>query len=281
MNLTLPDKKNAALLGSLVLLSVCMAGCGNAGGVGPNTTSRVRFLNALVLGPSQGVDLVQRGLIVTSGVAVTFDSVAPPITGISPLSTYYTVPAGGNSLSGSGVDTDCYPYPLSTGTPVAPQQSFFLAPNTPGQSDGTYTVAVAGIVGSSTAPPTIFRFIDSAPSISQSLNVTYLRVINLAPDTVSTTGLTLDSNGQAVAGLSGITYGAVSSSSNYVAIPLTNSAPLSFTLTFGAANQPVTTTTPLNSLNLSAGHAYTLFLTGEVNPTGGATGITPVITEDE
>ena len=103
----------------------------------------------------------------------------------------------------------------------------------------------------------------------------------MAPDTVSTTGLTLDSNGQAVAGLTNIAYGAASTSSNYVAIPLTNSAPLSFTLTFGAANQAVTTTTPLNSLNLQAGHAYTLFLTGEVNPTGGATGITPVITEDE
>ncbi len=277
----MPDKKNAAILGSLVLLSVAMAGCGNAGGVGPNTTSRERFLNALVLGPSQGVDLVQRGLMVTTGGAVSFGTVAPAITGASQLSTYYTVAAGGNSLTGSGVDTDCYPYPSTSGTPVAPQQSFFLAPNTPGKTDGTYTIAVGGLVGSTTAPPTIFRFIDSAPSISQSLNVTYLRVINLAPDTVSTTGLTLDSNGQAVAGLTNIAYGAASTSSNYVAIPLTNSAPLSFTLTFGAANQAVTTTTPLNSLNLQAGHAYTLFLTGEVNPTGGATGITPVITEDE
>jgi hypothetical protein len=132
-----------------------------------------------------------------------------------------------------------------------------------------------------TAPPTLFRFIDAAPTINGTTPTTFLRVINLAPDTVGTTGLSVDSNNQPISGLANIGYGAPTSSSKYAPIQIIGGSSLSLSIRFGAANQVVSTATSLSSVNLLVGHAYTLFLIGEVNPANGAPALDAVLTEDE
>ncbi len=268
-------KFSAALLGATATF---LSGCGL--GTGTNTTSRVRLFDALVNGPVAGVSFVERGVPLNIATPVTYGQFSPGATSTTPAQ-YYTVVSGGSSITGAGVNTDVYSYPSISGTTLAPEQSFLLDPHTAGSTNGTYTMAVAGITGSTTAPPTLYRFIDDAPAISGTTPTTFLRVINLAPDTAGTTGLSVDSNNQPIAGLTNIAYGSPSSSSSYVPIQIVGSSTLSLSIRFGAANQVVTTVTPLNAVNLLVGHAYTLFLIGEVNPVNGAPALDAVLTEDE
>ncbi len=264
----------AVILATATLLS----GCGL--GTGANTTSRVRLFNALVNGPVAGASFVQRGVPLNIASPVLYGQMSPAVSTTS-VAQYYTVVSGGSSITGAGVNTDVYAYPSISGTTLAPEQSFLLDPHTAGSSVGTYTIAVAGISGSTTAPPTLFRFIDAAPAISGTTPTTFLRVINLASDTAGTTGLSVDSNNQPIAGLTNIAYGAPTSSSNYVPIQIVGSSSLSLSIRFGAANQVVSTITPLNAVNLMVGHAYTLFLIGEVNPVNGGQALDAILTQDE
>ncbi len=261
---------SAALLGSLSLMA--FTGCGT--GSGPNTTSRVRLFDALVGGPAGGISIVQRGMALNAS-ALAYGTAAP-----SSVNAYYTVVSGGSSITGSGVNTDVYAWPSVSGAALAPEQSFLLSPNTAGQNNGTYTIAAAGITGSTTTPPVLYRFIDNAPALTSTLNVVALRVINLAPDTAGTTGLSLDNNNQPVLGLSNIAYGDPASSASYIQIPILNGIPFQFSITYGSANQKVNTQTPLSNIALVSGHSYTLFLIGEVNPVNGAPGLDYVLTTD-
>ncbi len=262
----------------LVLATTLASGCGL--GTGTNTTSRVRLFNALVNGPVAGASFVQRGVPLNIASPVLYGGMSPGSSAVTPPQ-YYTVVSGGSSITGSGVNTDVYAYPSISGSTLAQEQSFLMDPHTAGATDGTYTIAVAGITGSLTAPPTLFRFIDAAPTISGTTPTTFLRVINLAPDTVGTTGLSVDSNNQPITGLTNIGYGAPSTSSNYAPIQIIGGSSLSLSIRFGAANQVVSTATSISTVNLLVGHAYTLFLIGEVNPANGAPALDAVLTEDE
>ncbi|CCW36271.1 hypothetical protein CWRG_01602 [Chthonomonas calidirosea] len=259
-------------------LAFVLVGCGGLG-TGPNTTSRVRLLNALIGGPSGGVNIVQRGMPVNTQ-PLLYGQILPSANG--GISAYYTVVSGGDAITGTGVNTDVYAAPAVSGTPLAPEASFLLSPHTPGQSDGTYTIIVAGIVGQTGAEgPTLFRAIDNVPSISYGTTNAYLRVINLAPDTAGTAGITLLNNGLPIQGLTNISYGTPSSSSNYVPLSVVAGSTFDFSVVAAGSNTPIPTQSDISHVTLQAGHAYTMFFIGEVNPINGAPHFDVILTEDQ
>lgn len=271
--------KRIAQMITLVGLVGGLVGCGGLG-TGPNTTSRVRLLNALVGSPSGGVNIVQRGIPVNS-TPLLYGQILPPANG--GVSAYYTVVSGGNALTGTGVNTDVYAAPSVSGTPLAPEASFLLSPHTPGQSDGTYTILVAGVMGQTgNQAPVLLRALDSVPSIPYNTTNTYVRVINLAPDTAGTAGITLLNNGLPIQGLSNIAYGTPSSSSsNYVALSVVAGSTFNFSVVTASSNTPIPTKTDISHVTLQAGHAYTLFFIGEVNPKNGAPPFDVILTQDQ
>lgn len=271
---------NVSRIGAVIyplIFGVALTGCGSLGS-GPNTISRVRLVNALIGSPNGGVNFVQRGLAVNLNSAVLYGQVQP--SGV-PFVNYYTVVSGGNSITGGGVNTDLYPAPATSGAVLAPEQSFLLSPHTSGQSDGTYTIIAAGIVGQNGGnAPALLRAIDNVPAIPSGTSNTYLRVINLAPDTVGTAGLNMNSNGQPIQGLVNIAYGTPNSSSNYIAIPTTGNTLFNLSVTYAVSNASIPTQHSLNGMSLLAGHAYSIFLIGEVNPTSGAPAFDYILAED-
>jgi hypothetical protein len=249
------------------ILAAGLFGCGG-NSVGPNTTSQVRVFNALVNTPPVGVDMVVRDVTSTplaSGLA--FAQLAP-----GPGSTatgYFVVASGGNPTIGTGVDFDAYAHGAETNNVKIAHDNFLLDPHTAGQTNGTYTVVVGGdanATAGSAAAPFIQRYFD-AVNIPSGTTSAYVRVINLATDTPSS-GLSIANNGQAITGMTGIVYRGTTSSNGteYVALTVTAGQPFNFSV-LNNVNTPIPTQTNISSITLQAGHAYTIFLVGDVSGT--------------
>lgn len=245
-----------------------LVGCGSGGS--SNSSSLERVFNGLVGStvPANGVDFVQRSAVVNLYGPVPFGAFQPNASQPAPSALngsayYFTVASAGNGTLGvNGVTTNVYPGGNDGGTPLAPSVSEVLEPHDANTTDGTFTIAVAGVLGSTSAPPQILRYVDN-PNIPTGSPDAFVRIINLSPDSGS---ITLDStsNGvtQQVNGLQNITY---TNASNYVAIPVQGtSQTFNFSVYNGASFY--TLKSNLSAVSLSAGHAYTFVLIGAVNP---------------
>ena len=224
----------------IALMSGCGSGSNTSLGPGGNTTSQLRSYNALVCSTYNSLDFAQR----VSTALLTQGAVYGQING------YNTVPAG------NGIND----FAIQTGTVVA-QKSFDLHP------DGSYTLAAAGDCSQASASgvtPTLFQFTDTPPTTAQLSASAALRIIHLAPATAAGYQ-TIDvyNAGLPLSGLTNIGYG---TASVYALLP---AATYNLSLHSHATNAllpvPAATTNLLASLNLAAGHVYTLFVIGTTN----------------
>ncbi len=251
-------------------LAAGLTGCGSSSSNGTNAVSQVRALNAVQGGPN-AVDIYERDIIaLATGVAYGQ---------VSPATGYMQVASGGNATFGSGqVDFTAYPTgttPTVAGTGDITRNQWILDNHGAGTTNGTYTVALAGIVGQTgTTAPKLVRLIDN-PSIAAGTSAAYIRLANLVPDSAST-GIQLYNNGGPVTGLSGVVYTADTPASNYVPITILNGQALSLSVRDSSNN------TLLNTVpgQFAAGHAYTVFVIGEVNPVNGGHALSAVVTTD-
>jgi hypothetical protein len=154
-------------------------------------------------------------------------------------------------------------------------------------SNDDYTDAVIGECGATGAlAPQLIQIRDNIPTNLSSTN-TAVRLVNLAPSTNSANqSYDLYNGTVAVAGLTNVTYGTQSS---YVTFPDAAGTPFVFSIhihTTGAA-APVsnamasTASAPaLNSLPLTAGQPYTIFLFGTPDATPSGAPLTAYVVND-
>ncbi len=250
-------------LGLAAGFAALLTGCGNGSSLGAsvNTNSRVRVLNAL--------GNVSNGSAIDVRTRFNNTELLNPNGGVAygSASGYALVP----NTQGGAV-TNAFVTGTST-TPLATNNSIALDTHDTNTTDGTFTVAVTGVVGQATgnaAVPQILRITDAPPQLSA--NLTYLRVVNLSPDGGSIV-LYNTSNGVTVAvpGFpgNGISY---TSASNYVQV----TSGIAYSLSVGSGG----VTTPVANFTFQADAAYTLFVYGEVNPVNGGQKITGTIVQD-
>jgi hypothetical protein len=177
--------------------------------------------------------------------------------------SYESPPSGYVTESPSSSEAE---YALVGGSQVA-------ATTTALSGGGFYTIAVYGECsppsGSTGLGPSIAQFADSYPA-SLPANVAGLRVINLAPSTnASYAVFDIYSNGAALPGLTGVTYGAASSGGSYTNVTA-NGTTLALQLYAHAAGSTTEALAPLPSASVAqledfaptAGYVYTIFIYG-------------------
>jgi hypothetical protein len=256
-------------IGTFGVLAALLAGCGGNSSLGPgaNTTSRVRVFNALGGCPGTGAVTVLQS---NNSVALN------PANGVA----YGT--ASGYQLvrSGNGINTNVYTAGTTT-PPLAPQVSVDLAPHDTNSNNGTYTVAVSGVCGQTTgapAAPQIKRYIDNpgTPATNQAL----LRVVNLSPDAGSVVLYNTSGNPPVPIAVAGFPTNGVGYLGNTDYVAVTPIAGQSFNFSLISAGQALPLPANAGVANLQAGNAYTLFVFGEVNPTGGGQPLNIVLVQD-
>jgi hypothetical protein len=216
-----------------------LSGCGGNSSFGPgaNTTSQLRSVNALVCGNYNALNFAQRSATANIATAVVYGQ----------ATAYATVPAG------NGVND----FAVQNGTVVA-QNSYDLQPN------GSYSLVATGdcsqSVGSGVGP-VLLQFTDNPPTAAQLGSNAGLRLVHASPATAAGYSvIDVYNSGQPLNGLTNITYGGAT---GYAVVP---AAIYNLTLHSHANNNllilPPATTTALGSLNLAAGHSYTLLVIG-------------------
>jgi hypothetical protein len=264
--------------GILALIFAGLSGCGNGNSVGPggNTSTRVRAFNGLQNCPT-GVDFTQTGLTPTF-TNVTYGTFAPATTSTS-SANYQSIRAG--------VGLNYNVFQTGTSANSLASASVDLNPHDANSNNntGTYTLVATGICGggSGLTTPHIVRLIDSFPSsfVGQQTNTVAIRVVNLVSDVSG--GITLFSNGAPLngtdtQGTTSVPYAASSgfNGAHYNAGITLNSTP---TLTIVDNANAVLATVPA-SFQFQPNRAYTLFVVGELHPTGGGQPITVVPVQD-
>lgn len=260
-------------LGLIGVLALGLSGCGgNNNSVGPssNAVSGVRTFDALACTSSNSINIVQRGSNLNQAGALGYGQIQPAglvqhPSGI-PASYYYLV------NSGNGVSTTAYP--TGSQTQLA-NSSFTLNTNT------NYTIAAVGdctqAAGNAQAP-SLQQLTDNPPSTSSiPANTAEVRVVNFSPNS---TPLSIWNNSAnpptAISGLSTQGFN-TSSGSSYVAVPANT-----YNLTVrNSAGTTLTTQSSLSAVNFAAGHAYTIFIIGEINPASGIQPFDAKVVQDE
>jgi len=255
-----------------VLSTLGLAGCGGGIGtsVGPggNTVSQVRSYNALQ-GCTGNVDIAQL-------------NVSPPTASNLP---YNFVPAGYKTIrAGTGLHYGIFPTG-QTSNPVA-LADINLGPHDPSgnPNSGTYTLVAAGICGggSGITTPHLIRLQDEFPNnfTGTAAGTVGLRLINLVPDLVG--GMTLDSNGFPLhgtddAGTNNVPYAATS---GYETMHYNAGLNLTGSPTLTVRTNANTVIGTVQNFTFQPGHAYTLFVIGEIAPGAGAHPINIVPVQD-
>lgn len=244
--------------GVLLVAGLGLAGCGGDS-VGPsgNSTTLARAVNGLQGCPT-AVDIEQLNV-----QPVPFPNLA------------YAMTSGNYASLRAGTGLHYAVFPTGQAANGLATADVDLNPHDPNgdPNSGTYTLAAAGICGGGTGitTPHLIRLIDAFPSTFNGNNngTVALRVINLVPDVGG--GISLASNGAALHG----TSDAATNNVPYVATPGYNTSNYNQginlagapTLTIRTNANTVLATVP--NFNFQANHAYTLFVFGEVTPTGG------------
>jgi len=239
------------LLGAVSVLALALFGCGGNSlskpfGTDPNDTNKERVFNALIGGPSATVDIAQRSTNLNS---------TPLAFGQS--NNYATV------SSGIAITTNAFQ--SGTAIKLAPEASVTM------NRDFYYTEVLAGIFGTSGATaPRLIQFSDNFTTPITAGNVE-LRVVNVSPDSppislYNTTGSPPAS--VAIAGLGNVAYGteSKSGSADYV-----TAAAGIYTLT--VRDNAGNILASLGPVSLAGGHAYSIFVSGMVHPTGSQPGV--------
>jgi len=253
----------------LAMAALGLAGCGSDS-VGPsgNSTTQVRSYNGLQ-GCPNNIDIEQIGVhpLTASNLAYNF------------------VPSGYTSIrAGTGLHYGIF----NTGqtSNALALADVDLLPHDPNgnANSGTYTLVATGICGggSGTTTPHLVRLVDAFPFMfnGTSAGTVGLRVVNLVPDL--TGGITLASNGTPLhgtddSGTNNVPYAASSGydSSHYNAgINLAGNP----TLTVRTNANAILAT--VQNFTFAPNHAFTLFVIGEVSPTGGGQPIRVVPVQD-
>jgi len=240
-----------ALFGTACVLLSALFGCGGNSlskplGTDPNDTNKERAFNALVGGPSATVDIAQRSA-----------NLNPTPLAFGQNSNYITV--------SSGISITTNAYQSGTTIKLAPEASVTMI------RDFYYTEVLTGIFGTSGATaPRLIQFSDNFPAPITAGNVA-LRVVNVSPDSppislYNTTGAPPTS--VAIAGLGNVTYGTESKSgtADYI-----TAAAGAYTLT--VRDNAGNVLTSLGPVTLAGGHAYSIFVSGMVHPTGSQPGV--------
>jgi len=261
--------------GVLVLAALGLAGCGSDS-VGPsaNSSAQVRAINALQGCPN--IDIRQPNIQPIPFPNMSYGQILP-----NPVSATHA-PLRAGTANYAVYQTGTTINPLVASTSVA------LDPHSPSgnANSGTYTLAAAGACGaasgSGTQQPQLIRLLDAFPTFTAgSQGTVALRVINLIADFPGT--INLFSNGAGLNGTDNAGTNAVQfagnpgvDTSHYNAgISLAGNPPL----TIVSNSNAVLATVPSN-LTFVPGHSYTLFVIGEVNPTGGGQAVKAIATLD-
>jgi len=237
-----------------------LTGCGgNTIAIGQNTTVGVLLVNALIGGPSGGLDVRAS----TSSAVVNLQGPLLPLVSnpgaIQPNTTgqiYYLIP-GANSISVSAYATG------TTTSPIVTNGSVNLPVN------DFDTVAITGVIGGTgSAAPTIVRFRDNPPTTG-SINIANcdVKLVNLVQGVQA---ITLFSGTSAVGGMTNINY---ATTSNYQTL----TAGTDYTLSIKDNKNNTLYTFP-STTNFGSAHSYSIFVTGET--TGGGPAVAAIVAQD-
>lgn len=258
----------------LVLLSLFgavaagLVGCGSNSSLGPSagTSSRVRLLNALVGGPTAGVDFYNSTKTLNAqnssntNIGVLYGTYQPA-TNTSTLALYRYVQAT-NSATYSVYANNAFT-PGASIAPLATNQ-FSLDPHNISTSGtdtgGTYTLVTYGVDNATdVTAPRLTRFVDSPPNNIPTGQFA-LRVIHVAPNvgTGSNYAVSLYNEGTKTALIGNITYG---NSSSYVSFQAG-----SYSMSIRDGNGATVLLGP-TTYTFQQGLAYTLYLIGQAGNT--------------
>jgi hypothetical protein len=235
------------------LLAILLAGCGSDNEPNTQNENQIRLFNGFVpaAGASSTVNVASGGQSLTTANGLNACS-------FSPTSGYQAFSFANNSFS-----------PVATGSGVTGSISATGAPLTLSGNDTRYSVVIAGQSGQvGTLQPQVFVIPDYTPAMLAIPNgQAAVRVVNLSP-TASQFSLFNSVNGGAATavgtGTSNIGYGFSQATNGYTLVTAGSANNLSLRDTANLGTDLTLNGGNLSNFTFQSGHAYTVFVCGQV-----------------